>query len=172
MADGKGNKWIVLVLKEKHANDGDRDLLKASLMAAFQLKSGDVYFVREDEGTALNNFLFVRERDPEHDLRAFLDFRRDMFEPYPAHMRITEEELDRMIEGIGESRRKETVKYGDIVLIKNGVYSKLYGIVLRENRSRKIDVGLKFCFGTVLEQYSPEDLSVVGNIFNYLKVLR
>lgn len=172
MADDKNSKWIVFVLKERFANDQDRDAMKASLLANFPLKSSDIYFVSEEDGTALNNFIFVKEYDAENDLRSILEFKREMLEAYPAHMRITEKELDMMVEGIGESKRKETVKHGDIVMIKSGIYNKLYGIVLRETRSSKLDVGLKFCFGTITEQYNPEDLNVIGNIFNYLKVLK
>lgn len=171
MAEGE-NKWIVMVLKDRHANDLDRSALKESLMGAFGLGNSDVYFVSESEGTALNNFIFVKERDPVNDLRNYLEFRRDMFEPYTSHMRITDKELGDMIDGIGESKRKPPVKHGDIVLIKTGIYSKLYGIVLRENRSKKVDVGLKFCFGTVTEQFSPNDFDVIGNIFKHLKILK
>jgi hypothetical protein len=43
-----------------------------------------------------------------------------------------------------------SIKYGDIVCINVGNYSKLYGVVLRQNRVGKFDVGFKFCFGNVI----------------------
>ena len=165
-------KWLILVLKDKYSNDVEREALKGRFMMDFPLKGGDVYYVPFDDNPAFCNFLFVREYNPDDDLRDFLDMKRDAFEPYPSHMRITDAEFRKMVDGIGDSRRTDSVKYGDIVTIKNGIYSKLHGIALREGRSGKVDVGLKFCFGTITEQFPKSDLCVTGNIFRHLKVLR
>lgn len=163
--------WLVLVLKTKCCNDAEREQIKSSLLANFKLRADEVYYVHEEDCHAFCNFLFVKEHD-EGDLRKYLEFRRDAFEPYPNHMRITGSELDSMVEGIRKNRRTVCVKHGDVVLIKNGRYSKLYGIVLRESRTAKVEVGLKFCFGVMVEQYNPDELEIVGNLFNYLKVLK
>ena len=165
-------KWLVLVVKDKYSNDDEREMLKSLLMRNFSLKKEDVYYVPTDSNFAFSNFVFVREYNPEDDLRKMLECRRDMFEPYPSHMRITDDEFRNMVSGMKEKSKGISIKYGDIVGIKNGVYSKLNGIVLRESKPPKVDVGLKFCFGVVIEQYNPEDLVVKGNIFNYLKVLK
>ena len=165
------NKWLVLVLKDKFSNDSERENLKNCLMLNFPLKSTDIYYVKSEDCFAYSNFLFVREYGSE-DLRNILEFKRDVFEPYPMHMRITNEEMIGMVEGISMNRKAVLPKHGDIVIVKNGKYGKLYGIVLRECRSSKVDVGFKFCFGTVTEQYKPDELNIVGNLFNYLKVLK
>ena len=165
------NKWLVLVLKDRFSNDSERENLKNCLMLNFPLKSTDIYYVKSEDCFAYSNFLFVREYGPE-DLRSILEFRMDAFEPYPMHMRITDEEMAVMVDGIDMSRKAAVPKHGDIVIVKNGKYGKLYGIVLRECRSSKVDVGFKFCFGTVTEQYKPDELNIVGNLFNYLKVLK
>lgn len=171
MACGSDEKWLVLVLKDRFANDTERENLKNCLLFGLSLKSSDICYVRAEDGFAFSNFLFVREHDPE-DLRQILEYRRDVFEAYPAHMRITGAELEAMMAGIEESRKSICLKHGDIVVARRGKYSKLNGIVLRESRSGKVEVGFKFCFGTVTEQYRPDDLTAVGNIFNYLKVLK
>ena len=165
------NKWLVLVLKDKFSNDSERENLKNCLMLNFPLKSTDIYYVKSEDCFAYSNFLFVREYGPE-DLRSILEFKMEAFEPYPMHMRITDEEMAGMVDGIGMSRKAADPKHVDIVIVKNGKYGKLYGIVLRECRSSKVDVGFKFCFGTVTEQYKPDELNIVGNLFNYLKVLK
>ena len=171
MEDDCSNKWLVLVLKDKFSNDFERESLKDCLMLNFPLKSTDIYYVRSEDCFACNNFLFVREYDSE-DLRRILEFKRDAFEPYPMHMRITNEEMTKMVKGINMSRKVVLPKHGDIVFVKSGKYGKLYGMVLRECRSFKVIVGFKFCFGIVLEQYEPDEFSIVGNLFNYLKVLK
>ena len=165
------NKWLVLVLKDKFSNDSERENLKDCLMLNFPLKSTDIYYVKSEDCLAYSNFLFVREYGSE-DLRSILEFKMEAFEPYPMHMRITDEEMAVMVDGIDMSRRAAVPKHGDIVIVKNGKYGKLYGIVLRECRSSKVDVGFKFCFGTVTEQYKPDELNIVGNLFNYLKGLK
>ena len=165
------NKWLVLVLKDKFSNDSERENLKNCLMLNFPLKSTDIYYVKSEDCFAYSNFLFVREYGSE-DLRSILEFKMDAFEPYPMHMRITDEEMAVMVEGISMNRKAAVPKHGDIVIVKNGKYGKLYGIVLRECRSSKVDVGFKFCFGTVTEKYEPDELNIVGNLFNYLKVLK
>ena len=165
------NRWLVLVLKDRFSNDSERENLKNCLMLNFPLKSTDIYYVKSEDCLAYSNFLFVREYGSE-DLRSILEFKMDAFEPYPMHMRITDEEMAVMVDGIDMSRRAAVPKHGDIVIVKNVKYGKLYGLVLRECRSSKVDVGFKFCFGTVTEQYKPDELNIVGNLFNYLKVLK
>ena len=165
------NKWLVLVLKDKFSNDSERENLKNCLMLNFPLKSTDIYYVKSEDCFAYSNFLFVREYGSE-DLRSILEFKMDAFEPYPMHMRITDEEMTGLVDGVIMSRKAVLPKHGDIVIVKSGKYVKLYGIVLRECRSSKVDVGFKFCFGTVTEQYKPDELNIVGNLFNYLKVLK
>lgn len=172
MVDGKGDRWLVLVLKDRCANDRERDALRSHLLSAFPLKGDEVRYVPVEDGDAFRNFLFVKEHDPANDLRDILESRRDAFEPYPSHMRITEAEFDRMLEGIAGMKRKESMKHGDIVGIRKGTYSKLNGIVLRRCRNGKLEVGMKFCFGTVVMQYDDDELELKGNIFEHLKVLK
>ena len=157
------NRWLVLVLKDRFSNDPERENLKNCLMLNFPLRSTDIYYASSENCPAYSNFLFVREYGSD-DLRSILELKRDAFEPYPMHMRITDEEMTGLVDGVIMSRKAVLPKHGDIV--------KLYGIVLRECRSSKVDVGFKFCFGTVIEQYEPDELSIVGNLFNYLKVLK
>lgn len=165
------NRWLVLVLKDRFSNDPERENLKNCLMLNFPLRSTDIYYASSENCPAYSNFLFVREYN-SNNLKNILELKREAFEPYPMHMRITDEEMTGLVDGVIMSRKAVLPKHGDIVIVKSGKYVKLYGIVLRECRSSKVDVGFKFCFGTVIEQYEPDELSIVGNLFNYLKVLK
>ena len=165
------NRWLVLVLKDRFSNDPERENLKNCLMLNLPLRSTDIYYASSENCPAYSNFLFVREYGSD-DLRSILELKREAFEPYPMHMRITDEEMTGLVDGVIMSRKAVLPKHGDIVIVKSGKYVKLYGIVLRECRSSKVDVGFKFCFGTVTEQYKPDELNIVGNLFNYLKVLK
>lgn len=171
MCDGEC-KWIVLVLRDRYANDCERECLKRGIMLNFSLCDDDVYYVPFGDSPVHGNYLFVREHDKENSLRDILEYKRDAFEAYPMHMRITDGEFRSMLDGIESTRHVVEAKHGDIVQVKNGKYRKLYGIVLREDRSGRIDIGLKFHFGTIVEQMDSSDFEVVGNIFRHLKILR
>lgn len=166
------NNWIAFILKDRFAKDTERESLKGDIISNFGLCDDDVYYIPIEINFAYSNYIFVRERN-EDDLHNIYEKKKEAFEHYQAHVRITDAEFCTMLEGLKEEqiRHKPTIKYGDIVIVKNGKYNRLYGIALREYNSTKFNIGFKFCFGNVIEQYSADELNVVGNIFNYLKVI-
>ena len=125
------NRWLVLVLKDRFSNDPERENLKNCLMLNFPLRSTDIYYASSENCPAYSNFLFVREEGSD-DLRSILELKREAFEPYPMHMRITDEEMTGLVDGVIMSRKAVLPKHGDIVIVKSGKYVKLYGIVIRE----------------------------------------
>lgn len=80
---------------------------------------------------------------------------------------ITREEFDGMHSCLPSCI---AVGYGDIVYIVRGRYDKLYGIVLRSYFAGRYTIGLKFCQGVSYVQLCSGDFSVVGNIFDIVKV--
>ena len=171
-SEKNGCRWLVLVLKDRYSNDESRRLLAESLEGKYGLAEGDVRFIPCADSPVYANFVFVRTCKPFDDLRNIVEYKHDMLESFRMHMRITDEEFNALVGGIGVARRQERVKHGDVVRIRNGAYCKLHGIVLREDRYGRIEVGMKFCFGTVVRKYNESDLEVVGNLFRYLKVLK
>ena len=83
---------------------------------------------------------------------------------------ISDEQMKSMRTGLQGVR--EQIGFGDIVKLRNGTYNKLYGIVLRQRNDNKFQIGLKFCYGVRVEMKDGNDLQIVGNIFNFLKVKR
>ena len=90
MDEPNERKWLILVLKDRYSNDAEREALKSHLMMNFPLKTNDIYYVQFEDNYAFGNFLFVSEYNPSDDLRNFLESKREAFEPYPSHMRITD----------------------------------------------------------------------------------
>lgn len=164
--------WIAFILKDRFAKDSERELLKNDILRKFCLCDDDVYYIPIKINFAYSNYIFVREHG-EDDMRNIYENRKDAFEYYQMHVRITDVEFCNMVESLKEEQLSNTpsIKYGDIVMVKNGKYDKLYGIALRESNSMEFDIGFKFCFGNVVEKYSADEINVVGNIFNYLKVI-
>lgn len=162
-------KWIVFLLKDKYACDAEKQILKIQIMKRFKRKESDICYTSFDGESGLSYYFFVKEYDND-DLRNIWQSYINYFQSYNSHTKINEQQLFSMMHNIKKCNCGY-VKFGDIVLINKGQYSKLYGIVLRQNRNGKFDVGLKFCFGSVIQSYDSNDLSVEGNIFNYIKVL-
>lgn len=164
-----GSMWIGFLLKDRYATDFEKASLKSEIMENFKLNEDDICYVPFEKYCGLSYYFFVRERDSENDLRDIYLFKKDAFEIYSLHVKITNDELNNCMKSTLKPNRGY-VKFGDIVRIESGKYSKLNGIVLRENRNGKIEVGMRFCFGTIVEQYDSGNLIVTGNIFNYIKV--
>lgn len=161
--------WIAFLLKDKYATNFEKARLKGSLCNEFGFSEEDVCYVPFERNVGLSYYFFIKERTPD-DMRSIFNSRRDAFAPFESHARISDAGLNDMMRSARQCERGY-VKYGDIVTIKRGVYSKLHGIVLRMDRKDRVLVGLKFCFGTVISPCDEADLEVDGNIFNYIKVL-
>lgn len=165
-----GKTWIVLMLKDKYSQNAEKEKLKADLMAALGYAAGEIIFTPFDREKCISYYLFLLDRPGGNDLRRILDTRPEAFDSYSSPMRITQAELDDFIKGSEHYNETKSVKFGDIVRIKTGRYCNLNGIVLRQCRHNKVDVGIKLCLGTKIIQYSPNELKVSGNIFKHIKV--
>ena len=70
-----------------------------------------------------------------------------------------------------EEKEKINVRYGDIVLVQNGPYRKLWGIVLRIDGNH-YEVGLNFCEGPLVVNLKSENIKVVKSLFEIWKFRR
>ena len=163
--------WLAFMLKDKYASNFEKDRLKRCVCSKFKRSDREICYVPFERNSGLSYYFFVLERE-ETDLSSIYSYRTDVFETFNRHKRITGGELNEMLRTANNCQRGYA-KQGDLVTVKNGIYRKLHGIVLRQDRSpNKVVVGLKFCFGTVVETFDLLDLEVCGNLFNYLKVLK
>ena len=124
--------------------------------------------ISKESNPGLSYYVFIQEDDPDTLFRE-LQKEKYFYEP-TNYLKIPNNEIVEMSRGIEYIR--DDVRFGDIVKIKSGRFKKLYGIVLREMRRNKIEIGLKFCFGTVYHELGETEYEVVGNIFNFIKVNR
>lgn len=166
----KENIWIAFLLKDKYAGQNAKQALKNSIINKFNRKQNDIIVIQEQENSALSYYFFVKQYQYD-DLSRIYQENNEFFDNFENHVKINEKELKAMLKDLYREENKG-IKFGDLVTINKGKYNKLYGIVLRENRTGGVQVGLKFCFGTKIESYKQEDLTVNGNIFNYIKVLK
>ena len=162
--------WIAFMLRDKYANDLQKNNLKKDIMLKFNRKKEDICYTSCGNDFGSIYYFFVKEYDKENDLRNIHQAYTSHFQSYYYHTRIKEKQLNDLFSSIKKSN-EVVAKFGDLVLINKGEYSKLYGIILRQNRNKKIDVGFKFGFGSVIKSYDISDFTIVGNIFNYIKVL-
>ena len=163
--------WIAFMLKDRFSTTEEKRRLSRDICAALGRPDEDVWWIPVDQNAGLGYYIFVRERNPETDMDAVLSVRRECFETRSCHLRIPQEEMDETIRQT-KCVVVGSVKFGDIVKIRRGTYSNLHGIVLREATVGKVHVGMKFCFGPVVEPIEEKNLVLEGNIFNYIKVLK
>lgn len=167
----KQDVWIAFLLKDKYSSENEKDKLKRQIIKKFKRNNNDVCYISCNQKNGLSYYFFVKEYLQE-DLKNIYEFYSSYFSLYSYQAKITENELNEMLKTIDKKEENEIAKFGDFVMINKGKYKKLYGIVLRENRIGKVQVGLKFCFGQIIQTYDYKDLTSVGNIFNYIKVLK
>lgn len=170
-SDGKG-MWLVLMVKDKFARDCERRRIKEQLLDLLKLQDNDVFYVPFKLGNPYSYYVFVKERDSGDLQRIFANSINDCFTGYRnCKAKITNAEFRQIVKSSKVSPNND-IKFGDFVKIKSGTYSDLYGIVLRESpRKNKVYVGMKFCFGVVIEEYHTGELEAIDNLFNYIKVL-
>ena len=164
------NMWIAFLLQDRFALDIEKEKLKNDIIKKFNRSEEDICYTPFDYNSGLTYYFFVKQYDKENDLRQIWQSYVYTFQAFNNHIKITETELKDMLRDIKQYQHG-MIKQGDLVLIKKGCYNKLYGIVLRENRNGKYDIGLKFRFGTIVKSFSSEQLKVIDNIFKHIKVL-
>lgn len=162
--------WIAFLLRDKKANEEDKAVLKNNIISKFHKKQSDICYALKNQNQGLYYYFFVKQ-NYEGQLKSIYQSNKNYFQDFFVHTRITEHQLNEIMRKI-QKYNHGYVKFGDFVLINSGRYEKLYGVVLRKNRNDKIEVGLKFCFGNIIQLYESSELTVVGNIFNHIKVLK
>lgn len=167
----KQNIWIAFLLKDKYSTDNEKEKLKYDVIKKFKRNKNDIYYFSSCQKSGLSYYFFIKEEN-ENDLRNIFDSYNPFLLPYSYHVKIKEYELKQMMKNIDIKEKDEIAKFGDFVMINKGKYNKLYGVVLRQNRLGKVQVGLNFCFGPIIQVYEYKDLTPKGNIFNYIKVLK
>lgn len=163
-------KWIAFLLRDKFADEQSKKKLKSEIIKRFGFKQSDICYQTSNSESGSFYYFFVKQYDKDNDMRVIHEAYVNIFQNYRCHTRVSQAQLDDLMDSV-EKCNRGYVKFGDLVMINKGNYSKLYGIVLRQGRYGKYDVGLKFGFGTVIKSYEASDLTVTGNIFNYIKVL-
>ena len=174
MSDGNNEKlWLALMVKDRYAHDFDRQKIKESLLSLLGINEKDVFYAPFKKGNPYSYYVFVREYNRVNDLYAIFNSPlKDCLTGYHNNkVHITNEELKAIAKQCSEIPAND-VRFGDFVKINSGVYSGLYGIVIRKStRKNFVCVGMKFCFGKIVVECHTGDLEQVGNLFKYIKVL-
>ena len=122
--------------------------------------------ISKNVNEGLSFYVFIRENNPSE---FWNKIKKDKYFQQPmGYYEVTDKQIKSLTREI--EYKRDTVFFGDIVKIKTGQYQKLYGIVLRQSRAQKIEVGLKFCFGSIYQEYNETYLEVIGNIFKFIKI--
>jgi len=168
MSDSSQKMWMALMLREKYNSPNEKKELFNRLKSKYGKSSDEIFMISKESNSGLSYYVFIQEDNMD---ALFRELQKEKYFLEPVrYLQIPNHEVVEMSMGIEYIR--DEVRFGDIVKIKNGRFKKLYGIVLRELRHKKIEIGLKFCFGTVYQELGETEYEVVGNIFNYIKINR
>lgn len=160
--------WYVLQLKHRYSKDTSRKQFYNRLRQRYKFCSKDIFMSIDNYNDGMNHYVFLYSPTKEQLKQKLLGDK--YIEQTFGINEITNQQMMDMRKGLEGLR--EDICFGDVVMVKNGIYNKLYGIVLRERNEGRYQIGLKFCYGVKISLQQCKDLQVVGNIFNHLKVKR
>lgn len=160
--------WCVVELKNKYSKDTSRKQFYKRLKQFYGICTKNIFMNADSYNEGMNYYVFICTNDKR---QLWERLKTDKFvETAFGCNEISDEQMKSMRTGLQGVR--EQIGFGDIVKLRNGTYNKLYGIVLRQRNDNKFQIGLKFCYGVRVEMKDGNDLQIVGNIFNFLKVKR
>lgn len=165
------NNWNAFMLKDKYASDFEKRRIRDGLVSQYGYGYDDIRYAPFSRGNSVSYYIFIRDTGVDAGIHPMLRFYYDCLDTYSCQcMRLSEDDVDKMMNYDDECRMEAVVKFGDIVKIRNGRYRGLYGIVLREERKSFYTIGLKFGFGTVLIECDKIGFTIIDNVFKYIKV--
>lgn len=158
--------WYVFELRQKYTGQTSRKQFYDRLRNLYNKQKQHIYMCLSEKNIGMNYYVFVYEEDI---ISFWKTLRKDksINEQY-GYNRVLETQINLLRQDIQYIR--EQISFGDVVKILQGKYSKLYGIVLRQRQNNTYQIGLKFCHGVCTEIIKGNQLQIVGNIFNYVKV--
>lgn len=163
---GNDGLWLTLMLREKYNTDNEKNRICEELMFRTGKRADDIYTVSRNIDLALSYYVFIRLDDFEEKYSVMEA--TDGYFDISGSAVISGVELLELTKSVDQSRGY--VKFGDVVLIKNGRYRKLYGVVLRRSGTDRFSVGIKLCAETVVEDYCENELLTTTNLFKYIKI--
>lgn len=158
--------WYVFELRQKYVGQTSRKQFYDRLRNLYKKQKQQIYICLNEKNIGMNYYVFVYVEDIV-DFWKILRKDKCINEQY-GYNSVQESQINLLRQDIQYIR--EQISFGDIVKILYGKYSKLYGIVLRQRQNNTYQIGLKFCHGVYTQIIKGNQLQIVGNIFNYLKV--
>jgi len=160
------NNWIVLLIRDKYNTKNEKERVFNEIKKKYNLSDNDIYSVDKECNLSLSFYVFVKKTKNIDMNNIAFEF-NNYFDNRGTAI-ITDDELLNMTRGITTYRGY--IKFGDIVLIRSGIYKKLYGVVVRKSDKNMLSVVIKLCFATLCVEYKESEIEVIGNIFKYIKI--
>lgn len=160
--------WYCVVVNERFNKEENFENISNELKKS--LNTENVFRFEKNESFALEDYFFVSCAnfvDKIPLLKNSIYF-AGVLPSYENPKPISNEEIELLKQSVVKKNEK-VFYYGDVVLVKNGLYSNLYGIFL-SNVDEKCKVGFKFCAKKFIEEISFKDLEKTTNIFNHIRI--
>lgn len=166
--DEKKSEWYCLVTNEKYGKKIFIDVIKEVLIKILGEKT-EIFCIEENDNGSFDGYFFVKSENFLDNIYAIKNsnYFYTVLSSFDDIRQISEKEINDLKKSI-EKKKEKHILYGDVVLVKKGIYSNLYGICLSVN-DKKCDVGFKFCTGNFIINFDFDDLEITDNIFNYIR---
>lgn len=160
--------WYCLVVNDKYIKKDNIPLIRSVIKKMFGNKT-EIFCVDQKEEMGLDGYYFVKTDNFMEKIFSIKGcaYFSNVLNTFTNVVEIRDEEIERLKKSVEKKYRQE-FHYGDVVLIQQGDFSNLYGVVLNV-KMRECDVGVKFCTGNFLVKINKEDLKKQQNIFNYIR---
>jgi transcription antitermination factor NusG len=160
--------WYCLIVNDKYVKKDNIPLVKGVIKKILGNKT-EIFCLEHKEETSLDGYYFVKSDcliEKIYSIKNSAYF-SNVLNSFSNVVEISDEEIEKMKSSV-ENKYKQDFCYGDIVVIKQGEYSNLYGVVLNV-KTRECDIGVKFCTGNFLIKVKKDDLKKEKNVFNYIR---
>ena len=159
--------WSCIMASEKYSK---RECIPVVIKNIKKILGEDIeiFYIDNKNEQSFDGYFFVN-RDITNSAYEFKGsvFFQNILSSFEQVTLIPNSEINIMKESV-EKKHEVFFRYGDILNVKRGVYENLKGICLSVNE-KTCQVGFKFCIGNFVADIDRNDLTVEGNIFNYIR---
>lgn len=163
--------WAAFQVKTLYNSTPQYIKLKEILTGDLGFKEEEIYFPGNlERENPLGSYVFVQVPKIEDFLNVWQQLIETKFvSNFDGWMQIPDDQMQAMFDHSVEPEKLEDINIYDIVKIKYGPYSKMFGIVLNEKEKDVYEIGFKLFIGPQFKDLSLGHLERVCSLFEVWK---
>lgn len=161
------DSWSCIMASEKYSK---KDCIQIVINNIKKILGNDVniFYVDNKNEKSFDGYFFVQKdiTDCSYEFKNNIYF-QNVLSSFEKVTLIPNSEILKMKESVTKKHDK-FFKYGDIILVKRGIYENLRGICVGV-KDKSCEIGFKFCTGCFVVDIEKNDIVCEDNIFNYIR---